>query len=760
MSVNSEKYHLFGIRHHGPGSAASLLESLEALQPDAVLIEGPPDAEAVLPLANHSEMKPPLALLIYAVDDPRQASFYPFAMFSPEWQAMRFALQNEIPVQFMDLPQTHQMGLIRELEESAEEDNEDIEDLEFYARSDPLSYLAQAAGYEDGERWWEHIVEQRSDSHDIFQGIQEAMTALRAELPPQKSGYPARREALRESWMRKTLRKAIKDGFERIAVVCGAWHVPALATLPPMKEDNALLKNLSKVKVQATWTPWTHSRLAYDSGYGAGIESPGWYEHLWQVRQQAPEQHARQVAIGWLSKAARLLRGQGLDASSASVIEAVRLVETLAALRDRPLPGLAEMNEATQTVLCFGDTAPMQLIKRELTVGERLGEVSADTPSIPLQHDLQQQQKRLRLKAEAVEKEITLDLRKPVGLERSQLLHCLNMLNIPWGELSDAGNSKGTFKEVWRLQWQPEFVIQLIEASIWGTTVKSAASAHTMEQLQKAGTLNVLTTLLDQALLADLPEAVHHAMHPLESESAVSSDISQLMASLPPLANVQRYGNVRQTDVELVSTVVSSIITRVCIGLPGACASLNEDVAREMYKHLVETESAIHLLQSETYLKQWRETLLKLADQDGLNGLIAGRACRLLLEAGALDTAEVADRMRLALSRANDAAQAGAWVEGLLQGSGLILLHDDKLLSVLDDWLTGLTEDLFIEVLPLVRRTFAGFSPPERQQLGERIRRGQVQIQETQITAFDTESADAVLPLLSKLLGLTAESRH
>ena len=42
--------HLFGIRHHGPGSARSLRLALEALKPDIVLIEGPPDAQEVLPL--------------------------------------------------------------------------------------------------------------------------------------------------------------------------------------------------------------------------------------------------------------------------------------------------------------------------------------------------------------------------------------------------------------------------------------------------------------------------------------------------------------------------------------------------------------------------------------------------------------------------------------------------------------------------------------------------------------------------------------
>src|SRR5262249_10775918 len=156
-------------------------------------------------------------------------------------------------------------------------------------------------------------------------------------------------------------RAAQKEGFERIAVVCGAWHAPALAQMPAQKQDETLLKGLPKVKVEASWVPWTHGRLSFASGYGAGVESPGWYQHLFT----APDR----VAIRWMSRVARLLRGEDLDASSAQVIEAVRLAEALAALRGRPLAGLPELNESAQAVLCFGAAEPMRLIHRKLVVG-------------------------------------------------------------------------------------------------------------------------------------------------------------------------------------------------------------------------------------------------------------------------------------------------------------------------------------------------------------------------------------------------------
>src|SRR5215468_5256033 len=102
--------HLFGIRHHGPGCARSLRLALEALNPDIVLIEGPPDAQEVLPLMRHKTMTPPVALLIYAPDTPSKAVYYPFARFSPEWQALDYALRHKLPVRFIDLPQEIQLA--------------------------------------------------------------------------------------------------------------------------------------------------------------------------------------------------------------------------------------------------------------------------------------------------------------------------------------------------------------------------------------------------------------------------------------------------------------------------------------------------------------------------------------------------------------------------------------------------------------------------------------------------------------------------
>jgi hypothetical protein len=717
--------HVFGIRHHGPGSARSLERALERLAPDIVLIEGPPEANALIPLAADEAMRPPVALLVYRPDAPRRASYYPFAEFSPEWRAMRFAVGRGVPARFIDLPQAYQ--LLDEPEPGpAPNDDPAPPARTAVMPDDPLGWLARAAGYDDGERFWEQLVEhRRADDEELFASLSSVMTELRAESearraasstdpqPPNVAAYREREER-REAHMRRAMRDAEREGFQRIAVVCGAWHAPALETMPPAARDAATLKGLPKVKVEATWVPWTNSRLCAASGYGAGIESPGWYHHLWSAPDRVTER--------WLARVAALLREEDLDASSAQIIDTARLADALASLRGRSLAGLSELMEATRSVLCGGVDAPLALIARKLVVGETLGQVPAAAPTVPLHQDLIREQERLRLSPEAVERLLDLDLRKETDLARSHLLHRLTILGVPWGRVQRAPGQRGTFHELWMLRWQPELAVSLIEAAVWGNTVASAAAARASELARQAIDLTSLTALLEQVILADAGDSVPEIMARLQEESARAPDIAHLMDSLPPLARVSRYSDVRRSDLSVVGDVVDGLVVRICVGLALACASLDDDAAEAMRGRIESVHGAVALLEHDEHNASWHDAIRRLADSDQVHGIIAGRSTRLLLDAGVLDADTAGRHLSRALSMAEDPARAAAWVEGFLAGSGQLLLHDDALWRLIDDWLVTLREETFVVLLPLLRRAFSTFSAPERRQLGDRAR--------------------------------------
>ncbi len=753
----ADQVRFFGIRHHGPGCARALMHELDAWSPELLLVEGPPEADELVSFASSSGMRPPVALLVYDPTSPANALYYPFAHFSPEWQAMCYALSRNAVFRFMDLPVKHVLPIEARLEgEERDEEGDrevDTERQQQERRADPLGWLSQAAGYDDGESWWEHMVEQRREKQGLFDSLAEAMTVLRREYEPDLN--PANRlEACREAYMRRELRNARKRDFRRIAVICGAWHVPALLHPPKVKDDNACLKNLPKTKIEATWIPWTYQRLTYQSGYGAGVRAPGWYAHLFDQYGQ-PREH---VTVAWLARAARHLRAADIDCSSAHLIEAARLGDTLAAMRGRPLTGLQELNEAMTATICMGNPAPLEFIYRNLVADEELGTVPDDTPMVPLQRDLRALQKKLRMKPEAFQKPLRLDLRKPNDLARSHLLHRLQLLEIPWGRKARHHAGKGTFHENWDLQWMPEYEPNVIEAGIWGGTVAKAAAARTIHRALHTDEPAALTGIIDDLILSDLPEALEKAMARLRDLAAVTADVIALMGALPSLVNAGRYGTVRKTDANLLHKITTGMITRICIGLRGACFSLDDQAAASMYKHLIHTHDAIALLESPASREAWLQVLAKVADDTGIHGLVAGRAARLLLEAEAGDDnggqGASARRMSLAVYPGNEPEAAAAWLEGFLEGSGMILLHDDTLYGLIDEWMMGLGEEHFVNTLPLLRRLFSSFSQAERRGLGALAHGGPVARGSQSASRLDEERADLMDPIIHLILGI------
>ncbi|RIH81331.1 hypothetical protein Mterra_03235 [Calidithermus terrae] len=586
---------------------------------------------------------------------------------------------------------------------------------------------------------------------DVFEAVLEAISALREGEDGGFALPDDPLERLREAAMRQNVRGALEEGHRRVAVVCGAWHSPALGEKPlaSLREaDAGLLKGLKRARVSATWVPWTFGRLSRSSGYGAGVASPGWYQHLWETPDRVTER--------WMAKVAALLREKDLGGSPAQVIDAVRLADALAALRGRALPGLDEMDEAAEATFAFGNPAVLRLVEEQLTVGERLGAVPAETPAAPLQQDLAREVRRLRLTQDAAVRDLELDLRKEIDLARSRLFHRLRLLGVTWAHPARS-SGKGTFKEAWQLKWEPEFAVALIEAGRYGPTLEEAAAGKVAE-LAAGAALPALTGLLEDVLLAELPRASTALMSAVEAQAARATDVTALMRAVPPLARVLRYGNVRQTDTAAVAHAVEGMVARVCVGLPNACAALSDDAAAEMFGHVVELHGALQTLQDAGQTALWHETLGKLAGQVTGHGLVVGRAVRLLMEAGAYDPAEVARRLGLALSDP-EPEKASAWLEGFLKGSGLILVHDDALFGLLNGWLAGLSPEAFVRVLPLLRRTFSTFEAPERRSIGEKAKNtgaGATAPEGGGDAALDDGRGARVLPLVARLLGVRA----
>lgn len=758
--------YVLGIRHHGPRSARGVLAELRRIDPDIVLIEGPADADPLVGFVGSDEMSPPVAILAYAATKPAVAAFWPFAAFSPEWQAMCWAVDNARPVRFCDLPASMMLahsdggkagGGRSETEPTDDDLTLDLTepgglDAGAPVRTDPIGVLADAAGYDDPERWWDDVIETHSDGAG-FDAIAEAMTALRDELPPVGDLDERLHEERREAHMRQVLRKARKEpGVQKVAVICGAWHAPALmGKLPPATADAKVLRGTPKVRVKLAWVPWTHSRLAFASGYGAGVVSPGWYHHLFTQHQD--------VITRWLIKVAHLLRAKDIPISSAHIIEAARLAESLTTLRRRPLPGLAEVSEATEAVMCDGDDTVMRLIADELVIGEQLGSTPTDAPTVPLEADLRAVARSARLKIEPMVRQLVLDLRRPPDLAKSVLLHRLAALSIDWGVPEEVSGS-GTFKEGWLVAWKPDFAVDIVVAAAWGTTVEAAATNRLIERAVKASRLSGVTAVLEQALLADLPDAVSQVLNALRDRAALDRDVEHLMSALPALSRALRYGDVRGTDTSALANVTTSLLVRVSVGLPAAITGLGADAAAEFRTLIDQVHEVTALLEQGGVAREaanWRGVLRGLADRRDLHGSLVGRIVRILLDSREIDGDEAATRLHRALSVGAVPVDKAAWIDGFIGGGGLLLVHDRSLLAVIDHWLAGLPDEQFTELIPLLRRTFSVFEAGIRRNIAESVKGiGGGVVHVAAPSSVDPERAAPAVAVVAALLGLSA----
>ncbi len=742
------KLHILGVRHHGPGSARSLNLALKKRQPDIILVEGPADLSNMMNWLAYEDMQPPIALVSYRIDDPKRASFYPMVVYSPEYQAIKYALANKLEVRFFDLAQKYMLATKTKVA---------MPDI------DAMDTLAKAAGFKHYERWWNVLIEQRKDAADIFEDVQELMTALRENEKPNKNDEEASiiLAKQREAFMRQEIRKSVQQGFKSIAVVCGAYHGPALvgyADAEIEKTDTELLSLLNEeVEIDTAWVPWSYSRLSSAMGYGAGLSSPGWYHHLWQQGNLGAS--SAEMSSMWLAKVASILRSEGFDASPAHVIEAVRLAQNLAAMRDLPFPALQELTEATQTVMTFGNSKPLELIQTKLTIGEQMGAVPANAPMVPLQRDLENLKKQLKLRASIEKSTLSLDLRKENHLLRSQLFHRLNILAIPWGKQVASRNRSGSFREIWQLQWLPEYALKIIEANIWGNTVAEASSNYASDLAKKAENLADLTNLLDLIILAELPDIMAVLLEQIQNTAALSNDISHMMKALAPLARIMRYGSVRKNDKEMIEKIVEALINRISISLPNACSAINDSVAAEIFEQISEVNRIISTLQNSQYSQDWQKALKLLTNKKTVHSLLAGRACRLLLEARAYSKQKALKQLEhnlfltpINLKSSKEILNSAFWLEGFLKGSGMLIVHDKVLWQLLETWVNRLESENFIEILALLRRTFASFSAAIRQQIMEKVD-AKTEQEITTKREFNQDQADKIKPVLAEILG-------
>jgi hypothetical protein len=544
----------------------------------------------------------------------------------------------------------------------------------------------------------------------------------------------------------------MSKNYRKIAVVCGAWHIPALLSWNAIsaKEDKSLLTGLPKVKIAGTWIPWSYDRLARQSGYGAGVTAPAWYEMLFTHQSEAP--------FVWLSQIAKLFRRDGFDFSPAHLQAILSLSSNLSTLRDKPDAGLDELQMALAAVLHFPKELLEAKIQSNWIIGDKVGNVPPDIPQTPLQSDLLKIIKSARLKNEfqstqSIRK--SLDMRVKANRLASSLFHQLQILDIPWGILDTISDQvKGSFHENWRLKWKSVFMISLIEKGMWGNTIAAAAAKKMEAAVQMAPDTLTLVNYLDTCLLAGLDHLVDTLSIKMRSMTVDAPDISQFLQSLPVLVKIWRYPGHRVVYPDKIYQWIKTLMPAICNGLPNAAYQLADEPAQLLEEQISDAHAAIYLIGENEFISLWEDTLLFTVYVEGLNMRINGLIMRILLEKDRLAMDFILQRMKLILSIGNEPLQVAAWLEGFFKRGIYLLQYQQEMFDLIDQWIIEINEDHFPEVLPLLRRTFSQFNARAKQSIWERVTNTKQDVPNIDLPfRLDDSRVKDFLPLFQKILG-------
>ncbi len=693
----------FPVRHHSPAAARILGDLIRRIQPKAVLIEGPSDFNAQFD-ELYLPHRLPLAIYTYVNREGlRRGAFYPFCLYSPEWQAIQAGREVGATVRFIDLPWAQMTS------EAATHRYADGE----LRRSGYIESLCQRLGVDGFDALWDLLFEV-DGSLDLADYLQRCHTLcyLMRYTDGRISGEDLRREAFMAEQIQPFLESA------PVIIVTGGFHSHALyerlqRPLEPFELDQ------TEIERGIALTPYSYERLDSLTGYEAGMPGPGFYHQVWEEGQSG------NIVPTILAAVAQDLRKRKQTISSADLIAVSTTAKALADLRGHPRVWRRDLVDGITTSLvkeALSDDLRHPFLDAVHAVlrGTLKGRLAEGTRLPPLVEDIHQLLTKYHLELPQRETFIDLDLLAEQDRERSQLLHQLQTLKIH-GFICTAGvdlltrDNLEQFSETWRICWSPEFEASAIEQSIYGTTLSESAHAQLLEMIDKSERdASAAAQYLLAACWMGFTDLSDTLLDRLQTLLRSDADFFAVTTALGHLLYLYRYD-------EILGTVGQGDLGSLVVEVFNRSLWLLESLGRiedrntkllDCMKILLETfERCRNSLPLN--LQSFTDILGRILNDSSQTAILRGASLGVLWTLAAASEETVAST----LSAHTSPSEIGDFLTGLFALGREVIQRYPQLLETLNHLISGLGEQTFFAALPALRLAFTYFTPREKHHL-------------------------------------------
>lgn len=712
------------IRHHSPMCSWQLVRLIKQSKPDVILIEAPADAQEALSFLQHEQTRPPIALYLHASwqegeENKSRCGFIPFAAMSPEWNALREAVRHNIQCEFIDLPYVA-------WQENGGKSSKDSLLYQDSLTDKYLSRLLNKTQCLNFDQWWDRYIENQGQAKavDFFQTLYQFGLQMR-----ECDEEIERETVVREQYMAECIASHLAVG-SKVLVVCGAYHCRGIEQHLSMGTSVQQINDASGAGLTqgCHLVPYPLSRLS-DHRYGARFSRSRYYDLRWHKlknstkaqRQVLSRELHTQLATDFMS----FLQQKSYPVAMPQLAELVVNAEHLAQLRGIEA-GRSEFEEAAQLVLekdpiIGASTSRFQLWLNEFFTDPRAGVLPPNLPIAPIVADFRRHCAEYKLPLSALTGMVNKDLaiyRQERHRLMSQWLHRLAFLQIPYArQISGPDFISQTqlerVREAWQIQWSIESEAALVELSHQGSTVENVVHARLQQQYQDHNInsetcARLLLGALQMGMQAWLTPLADRVQYHIEQET----DLHRLQSVLTLLlgcslgSSILSYQNEQQFNV-----LISSCYIRICARLPRSCGGQAVSLDGKLLAKLMK----VAVLHPEHCPGYYLLDAIKVLEVGNISFELQGSCAAVIYQLSPTgDEHELLTALNYAQQQSYVEPDAlGDFCYGLWQVIPDIYRQVHQIYEVLNQYLQSIDEEVFLLVLPALRRAFMVMSPQE-----------------------------------------------
>ncbi len=754
---------LLPVRHHSPACALHVSRMIESLRPCAILVEGPENAGALIPVMVHGETKAPFAIYYSYHDASGKLSeekehykcYYPFLDYSPELAALREGARLGIETAFIDLPygdilaaSQEGKGLLKK-----EEEKNNYNDDYLLSRNDYLNRLCEKTGLRSFDEFWEKYFELGGMKRESAKWFEDLLTycALARENTAQEAlgeeGCLAREAYMAERIAGKAREAASQDGV--VLVVTGGFHTPGLKRLlegegsaeisrgdnvpgkakagqsdAPPKTSRSPLGRVPLKDQGVYLMPYSMEAADALNGYASGMPFPGFYQKIWEGMKETDAPYGGAVLDMIVASGKETRRKEGY-LSTYDEICACAMARGLAALRGKPEPGAYELLDAVLTSFVKGEytmasDAPMRILRKRMT-GNGVGELCPQADVPPIIHDFQAQCRKFGLKAAStLESEATLSIfSNKKHRQESMFFHRTNFLKAGFSRKIKGPNlqlkkDRNLMREIWKYKWNAQVNAALIDVSVYGATIEECASGLVKEELKKDLSARDSALLLTQVFEMGLREQLGPVYDRVQELMLQDTDFYSLADGVKSLMMMEELAGLYGSGLKpgrLIHLGCRKLVTL----LPSMVRIKDEDLGRcmnalKLLYQLTGREGDSFGTEREGFFDALDRMCRDGQIHPGLNGCIHG----ILYGSGRETAREVEQTCRGYLGGTGEQLFCTAqFFKGLFFTARDLVFIGEEFLKMLDEFYGSVSEDEFMELLPELRMAFTYFTPRE-----------------------------------------------